>query len=109
MSQSTFSVNRFENRNRVISWRVDGRLNGVRIRRIFKTQEGAAAEKSALELKALQMAKDLRSVATKLTPEQVRDAEMASRRIGDRPHSLLFYLENAVMHYRDPVRATSSG
>jgi hypothetical protein len=47
MNQPTISVNRFENRNGVISWRVDGRLNGVRIRRNFKTQQEAVAEKSA--------------------------------------------------------------
>lgn len=103
MNQPTISVNRFENRNGVISWRVDGRLNGVRIRRNFKTQEEAAAEKSSLELKALQMAKDLRSVATELTPEKVRDAEMAFRKIGDRSHSLLFYVEYALSHYREPT------
>lgn len=103
MSQSTFSVNRFENRNGVISWRVDGRLNGVRIRRNFKTKDEAAAEKASLELKALQMAKDLRSVATELSPERVRDAEMAFRRIGDRRHSLSFYVEFALANYREPA------
>jgi hypothetical protein len=44
--EQTFGVSRFENRNGAISWRVDGRLHGVRIRRNFKTQEEAAAEKA---------------------------------------------------------------
>ena len=100
MNQPTISVNRFENRNGVVSCRVDGRLNGVRIRRNFKTQEEAAAEKSTLELKALQMAKDLRTVATDLTAEQVHDAETAFRRIAGQPQSLLFYLEFALAHFR---------
>ena len=43
-----FSVSRFKNRNGVFSFRVDGRLNGVRIRRNFKDQEEAATEKAAL-------------------------------------------------------------
>jgi len=102
MNQPTFTVNRFDNRHGVISWRVDGRLKGIRIRRNFKTKE-AAAEKASLELKALQMAKDLRSVATELTPEKVRDAEMAFRRIGDRPHSLSFYVEFALANHREPA------
>jgi hypothetical protein len=51
----------------VFSFRVDGHLNGVRIRHNFKTQEEAAAEKSALELKALQIISNLRSVTTCLT------------------------------------------
>jgi hypothetical protein len=54
MNQSAFAVTRFENRNGVISWRVDGRLHGVRIRKNFKTREEAIAEKGTLELKVLQ-------------------------------------------------------
>ena len=36
--QPMFAVSRFKNRNGVFSFRVDGRLNGVRIRRNFKDQ-----------------------------------------------------------------------
>ena len=39
-----FAVSRFKNRNGVFSFRVDGQLNGVRIRRNFKTQEEAQAK-----------------------------------------------------------------
>jgi hypothetical protein len=53
MNHTKFAVSRFENRNGVTSWRVDGRLHGVRFRKNFKTREEAAAEKAALELKAL--------------------------------------------------------
>ena len=41
--QPMFAVSRFKNRNGVFSFRVDGYLNGVRIRRNFKTQEEADA------------------------------------------------------------------
>ena len=54
MKQSTFFLNRFENRNSVTSWRVSGFLHGIRIRKNFKTREEAAAEKAELELKAMQ-------------------------------------------------------
>jgi hypothetical protein len=57
--QPMFAVGRFKNRNGVFSFRVDGQLNGVRIRRNFKSQEEAAAEKNVLELKALQLASSL--------------------------------------------------
>jgi hypothetical protein len=80
-NENLFSVRRFKNRNGVFSFRVDGRLNGVRIRRNFKTQEEAAFEKAALKLKALQLASDLRAVITCLTESQVRDAEAAFRRL----------------------------
>jgi hypothetical protein len=53
--ENKFSVSRFRNRNGVFSFRVDGHLNGVRIRRNFKTQEEAATEKAALEPKGLQL------------------------------------------------------
>ena len=70
-----FAVSRFKNRNGVFSFRVDGHLNGVRIRRNFKTQEEAAALKATLELKALQMKSSLRAVTTCLAEDQVREFE----------------------------------
>ena len=76
-----FAVSRFKNRNGVFSFRVDGQLNGVRIRRNFKTQEEAAAEKSVLELKALQLASSLSAVTTCLAEDQVREAEAVFRRL----------------------------
>ena len=45
--ENSFSVSRFKNRNGVFSFRVDGYLNGNRIRRNFKTREEAAAEQAA--------------------------------------------------------------
>jgi hypothetical protein len=69
--ENKFSVSRFRNRNGVFSFRLCGYLNGVRIRRNFKSQEDAAAEKAALELKALQMVSNLRAVTTFLTEVQV--------------------------------------
>ena len=79
--ENQFSVSRFRNRNGVFSFRVEGRLNGVRIRRNFKTLEDAATEKAALELKGLQLVSNLRSVTTVLAEEQVREAEAAFRRL----------------------------
>src|SRR5690554_776406 len=72
MNQPTFAISRFENRNGVISWRVDGRLHGSRIRKNFKTREEAAAEKSTLELKAVQPTAGMRSVLTFLSDAQLR-------------------------------------
>jgi hypothetical protein len=101
--ENQFSVRRFRNRNGVFSFRVDGRLNGVRIRRNFKTLEEAALERAALELKGLQWASNLRSVTTILTEEQVREAEAAFRRLADNGRSLGFYLDYALQHYPEPV------
>jgi hypothetical protein len=83
--ENSFAVSRFENRNSVISWRVAGWLHGVRIRKNFKSKEEAAAEKAVLELKALQIDAGLRTSATCLSEEQVREAESAFNRLKDRP------------------------
>ena len=101
--ENSFSVSRFKNRNGVFSFRVDGRLHGVRIRRNFKTQEEAAAEKAALELKSLQTASGLRSVTTFLATDQVREAEGAFRRLQAKSQSLTFYLDYALANYREPM------
>ena len=102
MNQSAFAVTRFENRNDVISWRVDGRLHGVRIRKNFKTREEAIAEKGPLELKALQADTGMRSVGTFLTEEQLREAETAFNRIKSHARPLTFYLDYALSNYREP-------
>ena len=107
MSHPSFAVSRFQNRNGVFSFRVDGSLNGVRIRRNFKTQEEAAAEKSALEIKAQQIASGMRSVVTNLAHEQVREAEAAFHRLKGRTRSLTFFLDFALTNYRDPTRDVS--
>ncbi len=102
MNQSPFSVTRFENRNGVISWRVDGRLHGVRIRKNFKSREEAIAEKATQELKALQADAGLQSATTFLSEEQLREAETAFNRLKEKPRSLSFYLDYALTNYREP-------
>jgi hypothetical protein len=102
MSHIKFVVSRFENRNGVTSWRVDGRLHGLRIRKNFKTREEAAAEQAALEVKSLQIASGMRSVATSLTEDQVREAEALFRRVAGRPAPLSFYVDFALANHREP-------
>jgi hypothetical protein len=102
--ENKFSVSRFRNRNGVFSFRVDGRLNGVRIRRNFKDQEQAATEKAALELKSLQIGSSLQAVTTCLAEVQVREAEAAFRRLAGNDRSLTFYLDFALANYREPLR-----
>lgn len=107
MNQTGFAVSQFKNRNGITSWRVAGWLHGVRIRKNFKTQEEAAAEKAALGLKALQAASGLRATATSLSNEQIREAEAVFRRLEGRTRSLSFYVDFALTNYRDPIRDIS--
>lgn len=74
MNHTTFDVSRFQNASGSTAWRVTGWLHGLRVRKNFKSREEAAAEKAALEIKALQATSGLRSIATPLTDAQVREA-----------------------------------
>lgn len=103
MNAHEFSVSRFHNRNGVTSWRVTGWLHGVRVRRNFKTREEAAAERSALELKALRVASGMRATFSSLGNDQLREAEALFHRVAGRARSLSFYVDFALTHYRDPV------
>ncbi len=103
MNPIKFAVRRFKNRNGVFSFRVEGVLNGVRIRRNFKSQEEAAAEKSALEIKAMRLESDLRAVTTHLTEPQVREAEAAFRRLAGDKRSLSFCVDYALANHREPA------
>jgi integrase len=102
MKHTKFVVSSFENRNGNTSWRVDGYFNGVRIRKNFKTREEAAAEQSVLELKALNAANGLHTIATVLTAEQVREAEAVFHRLAGNARPLSFYVDFAVANYRQP-------
>jgi hypothetical protein len=61
MKNAKLLVIRCTNRNGAVSWRLDGRSQGVRVRKNFKTREEAAAEKAALELKVMQATSGFRS------------------------------------------------
>ncbi|ATC63128.1 hypothetical protein CMV30_03685 [Nibricoccus aquaticus] len=103
MPHQNFVVSRFKNRNGVITFRVEGRLNGVRIRKNFKSREEAIAEKGILDLQALQSSSDIQPVQTSLAAAQVREAEAAFQRLKGRAKSLAFYLDYALTNYHDPA------
>lgn len=102
MNQTVFTLVRFDNRNGTISWRLSGWLHGIRIRRNFRSREEAAAEKASLELRALHATSGLRTVATALTDDQLREAEANFRRISEKKRTLSFYVDYALSSYREP-------
>ena len=86
-----------------IVFRVSGYLCGQRIRKNFSTRAEAEDERQVLGVKALQGDTNLRTAGTRLTDEQLRDAEAAFRRLGDQPkHPLLVYLDFALLNFREP-------
>ena len=96
MNHTKFAIRRFENRNGVASWRVDGSLHGVRFRKNFKTREEAAAEQAALEIRAINEANGLHTIATVLTADQVREAEAVFHRLAEKARPLSFYIDFAL-------------
>ena len=104
MSPTPFVVSRFVNRNGITSWRVDGRIHGLRIRKNFKTRSEAGAEKAALDIMAIQSDSGVRTTTTRLSDEQLHEAEAAFRRLASAPKSLDFYLDYALTNYRAPER-----
>ncbi|RRK00369.1 site-specific integrase [Opitutaceae bacterium TAV3] len=100
--KSAFTVKPFRNRNGAMSWRVSGWLHGLRIRRNFKDKQAAFVERGALDLKLMQTQASLHPVITSLTEEQVRQAEVLFQRFEDKPHSLVFYADYGLTHYKEP-------
>ena len=102
MKSPEFAVKRFENRNGTISWRVSGWLYGVRVRRNFKSKEAAAGESVTLGIKAAQETAGLRPTATLLSEVQLREAELAFRKLEGCPWSLLACLDHSLATRRIP-------
>lgn len=83
-------------------WKVDGRINGARYRKFFESREEAEGHKAEMELKAMNETKVVRTTASHLTPEQLRDAESAIHRLGGR-HTLLKAVDWFLRTYRDTL------
>lgn len=102
MDHTQFNVSRFENKTGSVSWRVTGYLHGIRVRKNFPTREEAAAEKAALEIKAIQAASGQRAAVTSLNDAQLREAESLFHRVAGKPRTLAFYVDYALANYREP-------
>ena len=100
--ESTFVVSEFTNPSGEIVYRLYGRIEGQRIRKNFSTWAEAEAERQARELARLQASTGMRVAATRLTDDQLQQAEGAFTLIKDMPQPLLFYVDWAVKNYRAP-------
>lgn len=103
-SASSFVISEFTNPSGEVVFRVSGQLDGKRIRKNFDSRTEAQAERQTLELVRVQAESGVRPAATRLTDDQLKQAEAAFHRLEGRTRSLAFYLEYALANYRDPVR-----
>jgi len=98
----SFVVSQFTNPSGDVVFRVSGWLDGRRIRKNFPTRAEAEAERQSLEIQLLQAESSVRPSLTRLTEDQIHDAEAAFRKLKDAPRGLLFYLDYALANYREP-------
>lgn len=76
-----------------------GQIAGERIRRQFKTKSAALTEKNRLEVEAADLDGSIRAVPTRLSPVQVKTAEMLFSLVPDPLAAIQWYLTN----YRPPL------
>jgi integrase len=100
---SPFVISEFTNPSGGIVFQLYARLDGKRFRKNFPTREEAEAERQVQEVRLLQLETGIRAAATRLTDEQLHEAESMFRRVAGHAHPLTFYVEFALANYREPV------
>src|SRR5450432_3927660 len=105
----SFVISKFTNPSGDIVFRVAGQIAGKRVRKNLPTSEEAEAERSVLELQKLQVETDIgaRAAITRLSDNQLHEAESVFRRLLGSPLTLTFCVEFAVSNYRAPERQKS--
>jgi integrase len=100
---SPFVISEFTNPSGNIVFQLYARLDGKRFRKNFATRAEAEAERQVQEVQLLQRETGIRAAATRLTDEQLHEAESMFRRVAGHAHPLSFYVEFALANYREPV------
>ena len=99
-----FVISEFTNPSGEIVYRLYARIGGQRIRKNFATLAEARAEREVLEVNWLQRDTGTRAAITRLTEDQLHEAEAVFRRLGGQPRSLSFYVDFALTNYREPEK-----
>jgi hypothetical protein len=102
--KNSFVISQFTNPSGEIVFRVSGWLDGNRLRKNFPTRAEAEAERQIFEIQQHQGETGIRTAITRLTDDQLQEAEAAFRRLKGNPTSLLVYLDFALTNYREPIQ-----
>lgn len=97
-----FVITSFTNPSGDVVFRVSGWLDGKRVRKNFPTRAEADAERQVLEVQRAQGETGIRTAITRLTDEQLREAEVLFARVQEQSRPLTFYLDFALSNYREP-------
>jgi hypothetical protein len=81
-----------------------GYLDGHRVRKRFKSREDALGEQNRLSVQAANSDGAICARNTRLTAEQLAEAEVAFRRLAGKPYSLAFCADYVTANYRAPER-----
>ena len=108
-AKERFHVVEFTNPSGETAFRVTGyKSDGSRVRENFKTQEEAVGRRAELDIEAANIVTTTatRMKATRLTDEQMKDAERATAKLREKfpDKSLLVCVEYFITSYREPVR-----
>lgn len=99
---ASFVITPFTNPSGEIVFRVTGWLDGQRVRKNFRTRAEAEAERQVLEVQRAQGETGIRTAITRLTDEQIGEAETVFARVAGLPRPLAFYVDYAVNNYSEP-------
>ena len=102
--ESSFIITPFTNPSGDVVFRVTGTLDGKRVRKNFPTRAEAEVERQAYEIQAMQADSGMRKAITRLTDEQLREAEAIFTRLTGQSHTLSFCVEFTLANYRAPER-----
>src|SRR6266568_3964905 len=103
MKHAKYVIKEFTNPSGEVVYRVYGRVDGQRIRKNFATLAEARAEREILEVNWLQRDGGTRAAITRLTEDQLQEAEAVFRRLTGQKQSLSFYVDFALANYREPT------
>lgn len=99
---ASFVITPFTNPSGEIVFRVTGWLDGQRVRKNFRTRAEAEAERQVLEVQRAQGETGIRTTITRLTDEQIGEAETVFARVAGLPRPLAFYVDYAINNYSEP-------
>ncbi len=109
-AKERFHINHFTNPSGDSVFRVAGyKADGTRVRENYKTQEEAIAAKGNLDIEVANFHTDIvtRMKATRLTDDDIKDAESAKALLKAHPKlhdkSLLFGIQQFIANYREPI------
>src|ERR1035437_6754794 len=92
--KTPFVISEFTNPSGAVVFQLYARLDGNRFRKNFPTRTEAEAERQVQEVQWLQRETGIRTAATRLTDEQLHEAESVCRRIAAPARPLSFYVES---------------